>query len=298
MKYIKSINEYRNQLEIPFGRNKHPLHDKPTHVHVLDAFLHMSKKVLTDIDDYKSTMTESDIRNKFKDKVILDDAFYKFKNSSDDESSIMTASTVFCRDTYIPTLNPEYYNEEVNDYIKSIEDTGETHLDVIEKFDMDYDVRPSLSDKGLIVFESEPTFTKLFKERLESSELLDTITNNMTDNNLIPIWRAVTYSKGDSVDTFENTVKYGGIGIYWSYNEHGAVAHNAKGGEEYIIHAYVKPEYINWGQTIYKSVYILRDEEEIELLHKAEVLVYKITDMDDRKLPLNNYLIINAGEKI
>jgi hypothetical protein len=54
MKHIQSIYEWRNQLEIPFD-NKHPLHDKPVHQHVLDV-LH-ALDIKENPNSYKSTAT-------------------------------------------------------------------------------------------------------------------------------------------------------------------------------------------------------------------------------------------------
>jgi hypothetical protein len=53
MKYIKKINEYRNQLIIPFN-GKNPLHDKPTHFHIVDALEELSKESKEKPEEYFS----------------------------------------------------------------------------------------------------------------------------------------------------------------------------------------------------------------------------------------------------
>ena len=41
---------------------------------------------------------------------------------------------------------------------------------------------------------------------------------------------------------------------------------------------------------------MLRSEEEIELKHNSEVLLYAVTNMDDRQLPLATPLLIGTGK--
>jgi hypothetical protein len=88
--------------------------------------------------------------------------------------------------------------------------------------------------------------------------------NNERNDTQRTIYRAMTLPhKLEDVDTLQHE----GVGIYWSYDNTGAVAH---GGEysklnDIVLHAKVEPEDVNWGNTLHKSLYNLSNEMEIEV---------------------------------
>ena len=80
MKYIYKINEFRNQLEIPFD-NKHPLYDKPSHIHLLDRLEDISNELKIKPENYYSNWNEVDIDKVWENN--LDSAFTVFLTEED-----------------------------------------------------------------------------------------------------------------------------------------------------------------------------------------------------------------------
>ena len=118
---------------------------------------------------------------------------------------------------------------------------------------------------------------------------------NIDKDHLIPIYRAMTYERGDEKDTYTTIMNYGAAGIFWSFDSDGAITHNGYGsGKTFVLCALVKPEYINWVQTVYKSGYSLRDEKEIELIPNSDILIHRIYDDNEINLTLPKKFIIKT----
>lgn len=265
MKYIKPIYEFRQQLELPFD-NKHPLHGKPTHVHVKDALEDI--KLKENPDNYTSDANIDELYKKhYNDALNLyleswgwneppQDLMYNFINS------------------YPISDNMELYSSEFINDLKSddinIDDNYEVCNNIIyDELDYEY----CLTKRG-----ERELFSDFAKDQFESD--LDThdflYSLEKDENGLIFIWRAIDFSEGSKNDVYENILEYGKVGIYWSWEERGAEPHGSIGGETYILCAKVKPEYVNWTNTIYKNAYRLKDEMEIELQKDTKVLLYDI----------------------
>ena len=60
-------------------------------------------------------------------------------------------------------------------------------------------------------------------------------------------------------------------------NEDGADPHWGTYNDWFILHGLIKPEYINWINTISKSAYSLNYEKEIEINEKSPILINKIS---------------------
>lgn len=223
MKYIKSINEYRNQLEIPFD-NKHPLHDKPNYIHVLDALEDLTIKTINK-EDYKTTYTASDIENLWNNNYQA--ALDIFKDETD---------------------NSLYEDSTLEDY---------------------------------------------FKERLQENKVLNVLKNSITSNGLIPLWRGVVFGGYSGKDTYEVIVYLKNIGIYWTWDVTSAKAYAGSGNGTLLkLAGLVNPEYINWPQTIFKSAWHYRNENEVELIRDKEILIYSITTSNNKNIKMDkSYLI-------
>lgn len=69
----------------------------------------------------------------------------------------------------------------------------------------------------------------------------------------------------------------GGLGIYWSFMEEGAKAYSASmQGEDLIVYAWVPLSSVSWGETIYKNIWGLRHEKEVQLLTDHDIYIEKI----------------------
>lgn len=285
MKHILTLNEYRNQLEIPFD-NRHPLHDKPTHVHILDALLKMSKKVM-DVNEYTSNYNSSAIYDKWDENV--DGAFELMKAYIINSGGLMDMYVLFINE-YTPTDHPDYYIDDIKDMIEN----GDNDEKIIDKFDLYNDLETYLSEDGKEMFNEDEFVEKYFGQNIEETRVYDILADNITPNGLIPIWRAMSYDKGDSVDTYTNIIKFDGTGIFWSYDFDGAEAHWGGRGEVFILHGLVNPDYINWTKTIFKSAYPLNHEKEVELEPKKEILIYKVTDAFGKGIDFKKAMLVGT----
>jgi hypothetical protein len=87
----------------------------------------------------------------------------------------------------------------------------------------------------------------------------------------------MSFDKEKHEDIYINLEEqYTGLGIYWSYDEDTAEAHSSGAGDQYRITAWIKPEYIDWVMTIYKSAYDLKIEDEIQVNEGVDILVTSI----------------------
>jgi hypothetical protein len=291
MKYLKTLNEYRYQMEIPFD-NKHPIHDKPLHVHVQDALISIKGKA--NPRNYKSHI---DLEQAFDEATEKAKEYYIKGFDEDPDNDAGEFYTLYSDSMYnfiqeypIPEY-PEYYKEEMIDDIK---DYG---ID----FDDANDVWNYVKD-DVNSFVTEDGF-KVLRELAEREfyDSVDTFFDEIDDrlkDGVIPIWRAIVFHKGDKKDVYEHIISYGGIGEFWAWEEEKAESHWGDWGEdstgvEYVIHGGVIVDNVNWENTIIKNVWHLKEEEEIEIKKGADVLIYKITQIDD-----GNYSIINADFNI
>lgn len=282
MKYIKSINEYRNQLEIPFD-DKHPLHDKPTHVHIVDSLLALSNKKKSP-ELYTST---ANIKKLWDDNV--DNGFKVYKSNDDIDIYLYTETFI---KKYPPTEFEQYYTSS---FVKEFDDFDLDSIDDATAYNI-------LSQKGQLEMFSDEFMRIMFDTALKNSNVLEVITKNINNNGLLPIWRAISYQRGEFSevtgrykDVYEVAVEHNGIGIYWTFVQSKAHAYwSKKIGEQFVIHAYVKPEYINWPLTIFKSAWDKNNEKEIEVKENVEVLIYKVTDESGVVIPLKKELVVKV----
>lgn len=249
MKHIQSINEYRFQLEIPFD-NKHPLHGKPAHVHLLDALKQIDTK--KDPDDYYST---EDIEELWKENE--KGARIMYDRDTDGNGYPYPVKDKFIRLFPISRF-PEYYHVDETDDID--EDNIDSHL----------------TDEGEKALDS--VYSEYFDEVVDELGGKWQMIKNQDENGLIHIYRAITLYKNGWNDEFERIIKkYNGVGVYWSWCEDGAEPHSGGVSDKtFTIYGKVKPEYVDWESTIYKSAYDLKDEKEVEVKYDAEVLIYGI----------------------
>lgn len=279
MKYIKKINEYRGQLTIPFD-SKHPLHDKPIHFHVVDALEELSNKTKEKPDKYYSD--DTNIKKYCEDAY--EQALENYKNL--DEEPYMAAKYMFYY--YPPLENQELYNKDIIEDAKQAEHQDELYYEYIDILE------ENLTKKGEKIY-YDKILQKCFDYELEEYDICNSI--KLDEDGLINVWRAISYDPDDhkkDKDLYELIMDYGGVGVYWSYDEKEAESHCGSYCENtYLLHGKVKPEYVNWVGTLYKSAYNLKQEREIELKEGTEILIYKITlYTNDKEIPLKNEIVV------
>ena len=271
MKYIYKINEFRNQLEIPFD-TKHPLYDKPPHIHLLDRLEDISNELKIKPENYYSNWNEVDIDKVWENN--LDSAFTVFLTEEDGDDIDRAIATIFL-DKYDIITNQDLFNDEIKNYIK--DNPKCTSKNIIKEFDL-YDYLSNYTDiknEKLKIIDLDIRKI-IFNERLDDNDVLDIIKNKLNKDGLLPVYRAITVNhNGDLYSELKS--KYNGVGIYWSYDITGADPHWGTHNGWFILHGLIKPEYINWVNTITKSVYSLNYEKEIEINEKSPILINKIS---------------------
>jgi len=98
-----------------------------------------------------------------------------------------------------------------------------------------------------------------------------------SDDNKIPIYRSIMIPK--TVQSLENMEDYKGVGVYWSYSENGAIAYGGHHGsvmQELVLKSWVKVENVEWDITFERSIYNLRDEQEVYLIQGSSAELFEI----------------------
>lgn len=251
MKYLKTLNEIRNQGELPFDGGD-PIKDKPLHIHLKDAMEYLDSK--NNINPNSITTNNKDLDYYYKE--YLDKAVNIFMNTVDEQSEV-SASTFI--DDYGD--NTDIFKYKPN----SLEDFS------------DY-----ITKKGSELFKKHSK--DWFEENLLEFNPSDNIEQN--DKGLIRIWRGITLEKSDSMkDVYEEILGYNGVGIFWSWDKSMAYPHLSKSSREqfFIFSGWVRPEDVNWTRTIYKGGYGLREEKEIEVKGGVSVIIDSLYKYENRK---------------
>jgi hypothetical protein len=292
MRYILSLNEYRNQLEIPFLKSQHPIHDKPTHVHIIDRLEELSNELKIKSETFTSDWDRQDIIKAWENEE--NNAFTYFKDADIDSETIQYQFNAGFLEKYSPLDNPEYYNDEINNYIK--EHPKSTLKDITEEFKLLYDLQDFLiKDNPDLEKIDNDIKIDIFYEKLQENNVLDILIDEQDENGLIPIYRAVSYSKGGFVDAYTQFKNFNGVGLFWSYKEEGAEPHSGSREDCYVLYGKIKPENINWDATVYKSAWNLNYEKEVEVEGGSPILIYKITKYgSDEGITLKKPLVVSV----
>ena len=280
---FQQFNEYRNQLEIPFD-DKHPLHDKPEHVDIVDAMITMNiSKKYPNFDD-KNFYDYSYYFHHFKKE-----AFEKWLEVESEGGGINLIHNFFYN-------NSDYTDEEI--YIQ----------EAISKLDFD-----NMDEDEIIIELCDNVYKYLTKEGLEEykefswntflEEIEDNlwgIEENIDENGFLPIYRAMELNKSRSYDdtrskTFlYDTMTESNIGNCWTYDDNMSFAKNNLSSVYYTFEGLISIDDINWVQTICRSGWTLKDEEEVYIDHGKPIKLVGIKNPDGKELKLPQGIIIEA----
>lgn len=274
--YIKRLNEFRNQLEIPFD-GKHPLKDKPVHVHIIDALKYLASKnhitYLSGAHSGKDYLTDENY------EAACD---WMDKNQEYDDYQI---AYDFCSRSH---GDPDIFLEEFLD-----EDAHSLTDSLIEGYE---DI---LTEKGAEMYNNA-----------KKSEFKGIVNGNFEDvindcDDLLNVYRAINYHfeptiEKEAKDLFEQITKeYGGVGSYWSWEEGAEHPHNGynPNGEEFSLYGRVSLDDIDWVATIGKNAWNLKEEKEIQINNTASVEIYGIKHIKSGKfVPISPALIVPVGK--
>lgn len=149
--------------------------------------------------------------------------------------------------------------EEIDSYDDMCDFLYDEYSFDLEDYSVIKDIGMRVSEKGWYEYVIDTDYHQYVLSWIEG-----TYKNDERNKKKRTIYRAMTLPhKLDDIDTLQHE----GVGIFWSYDSSGAEAH---GGEfsklhDIVLHAKVGPEDINWERTLYKSLYDLADEMEIEV---------------------------------
>lgn len=243
----------------------------------------------TDADRYSYISIDADILAKFiPDKPAK---LHAFMTLMEDERDIRNA------DAYRSLMNDDDELLPFEEFEKAL---GSVYLKDVKlelANDLEYVDKTRIS--SLYDYFTDDVINSMLKQQVTEvpgsidqeyyGELEQAIYDNMDNENKITIYRAISlpYSlKG--LEAGMSGQK--GVGIFWSYTSSGAVAHNGGGhGFELMLKAEVDVRNVNWTSTIYKAVYELAEEREIEVKEDVTVNVVGYTlKCDDVKRMVNS----------
>lgn len=255
------VNEDRQQMEIPFD-GKHPIHDKPVHVHLMDALDDLAVMPAT---NYRS---DEDLRDMIEQNIESTTARII---SGKEEDSVSDLRYDFATEN-TPWDSPSLWKPSFRRDFNDSDSIGELS-DALSTFNID-SMSDVLTKAGVAAW---------------SEHLSAAVNDNVEDmiryieqdeDGLIEIWRAVTFTKetdrGSYADVYNAITKgYGGIGVYWSWDEGAAEPHwgTTKDSVYITLHAKVRPEDVDWPETLYKNTYDLKDEREVRIKDNSQVMV-------------------------
>lgn len=274
MKYLKTYEKYQlglfPDIEI----------DKPQDI--LKKFTHHYKpqKKTVFSDNYKSNQ---DVIKDYDNRNTFNRMCNNLENI--DEGDIMSAA-----------IDYFYNNEEILiDYLK---DTGEygkyfndidSEEDKIKKAQQYIEKRGKYDDIYDIVADYDEFIIYIinsYKNEFDYSTVIDDeywdtliyVLRHSEKDNKIPVYRAITIPK--TMKDLERDLKdYKGVGVYWSYSENGATSHCGRFGadmQEIILKAWVDVANVEWNITFERTIYSLKDEQEVYLIEGSDVELYEI----------------------
>lgn len=259
MKHLKSIYEYRKQLVIPFD-GTHPLHDKAPHQHLIDVLHELDTR-----ENPKNYTSSASIDKLWDDNY--NQAKQIYLNFLDDYPYQVVNKFL---NLFPLSRFPEYYQSQWHkEYKKDI-----------NKFEREaqYEIKKFITDEGKVALDN--TLDEHFSDALDEHDAKWNMKKTQDENGLIPIYRAIQFYKSDfrddNKDEFENAIKHGGVGYYWSWELQSAEPYGGYGGKTLILYGKIKPEHINWGMTIFKSGYDLSYEREVQVEPNKNILIYAI----------------------
>lgn len=258
------LNEKRAQLNIPFDGTDE--HGKMHHDHILDAF---EDTQVMKPEQYKSS---ADV-----DKLIHDAIPHAIKGLEggtdiDWSNQISSQITTFVYNNLKDS--PEYWKPEF--FEENDIEIGQEDEDSMFDDDMYSNAAEAMTISDLTE-EGKEAWDEFFMEQVNDDvwSMQDTVEDSIKENDgLISVWRAITYTKGSYDDVYDEIIKghHGGVGIYWSWEADAAEAHwGESNGKLFVLHGQVRPEDVNWSNSIAKTVYDLKEEKELEMNPTAAI---------------------------
>lgn len=248
-----NVFEHRDQLEIPFDGTEPSVHNKPWHVHFSDFIEKVGK---TGHLKHSSKSTIDLLREHRRMGVIM----------AIQEHGLLD-----------PALG---YAALVSIGVLSENDNKEWDYD---------DVAPIIEDRDKVDLEE---LADAICQIIDNQEygIIDDYTNLVQtvydQDEYIEIFRVLSPGGEEFKDVFMAADSYGGVGIYWAYEEDKAQSYwssSTDHGGEVILRARVSPMDVDWVDTIALSLSQLSEEHEIRTKENVMINLVSITYSVDSK---------------
>lgn len=291
---ITTINEWRMQNElrrqqvIPFQEPE--FKSKSIYGHLADAFIDLT---VMKSDDYHSISNPQDQVYK-----VYNEAFANAFVPGGSYDNTLNQYVYQFIHSYNPIEDKELYNQSfIDDLLKE----DESILDRSNAFEFVQIILEEPKLKDVFTEDGYKQFTEIAKD------VFDEDVNNMlypiqesydsNEDGLIDCWRVVNYVADPDGDYYVGIMKHGGVGVYWSYDEKAAEAHwGEAGGHTITLHGKVSVENVDWLETVTKATYDLKEEKEIKIKDKGNVLIIGYTDNKNvREIILDQPVVVKAN---
>lgn len=266
---IKNFHLFEKQLQL----FDFPKTDKDIVNHVITS--HKTKPY---INKGKKLMDEF---NKWTDREIMNRRVYDYiLHDLNTESPDFTDIMVNNQDVFFDYIrkNPKKITGE--DWWKGGKWEKENEKDTVElvikeiegDYDWYYHIDNYIDCDGLIPFIVK-SLKGNFINVIDTEYLndLESAIYKSKDPYRLQIYRAITLPK--NLEELEN---YDGVGIFWTYDLDKAEAYSSKYDREFILEGWVYTNGINWDETIYKTIYGLKEEREVQLFNNTPIELTKV----------------------
>lgn len=273
------INKYKSKNEI--------IYNKTNYTNLDDAFKIEYKKFKNDVNNIKGLLQADMHQTWFEIGEDTQKGFFCFYFSEKNDGFNTASDLIKNKMSEILELNDiseiteEIFYENIDETINKI---YEENTDII--YDSDYISDYIKTDDNLLdlmvnYFEKEKIDVIAilsYNEETHFSDLESFIFENRYEE-YVTIHRKI-YLPDDPEHLEKELEKFGGIGIFWSYEKNAANVYWESGDfkNRYYItfEASVNINNINWKRTIYKSLYGLSSEKEIEVYDNTTVILKAI----------------------
>lgn len=244
------------------------------------AYLESIKKM--ELSKYKSHSDPNKEINKIKDEA------FQILLSEESEYDMKEIMMDFA--TYDSPENDENIEDAIwdKDFVESLDEDFDPE-NVYRQASFK-DLKSNFSDDGYQMFLKHAR--NVFDS--ESDEMISTVEESYLSDGYIDVWRAVAY-KTEELSKIKS--KYDGVGVYWSWDEEYAESYHAEFiGHDIVLHGKATTESIDWKNTLYKNVYILKYEKEVQLKDNSSVMIVGFHDTkNDKYIKLDEPIVVNTG---
>jgi hypothetical protein len=283
MKFIKTYEEHK-QLSL-FPDDKDKVQD------VAKTFVNKYKvpefKSTFKIKNVKSTITAKEIIKKYNNRDKFNEIYRNYINNDIDSNDY---DFEYCAIQYfIENQNTliSYFEQDDSQYGSYFDNIPEEErLEKLKEYLTDsVDIDDIVNDQIIL---DQSNFIDFIKDNYW--EYFDYYTNTVSDywdeiinvlensvDDKIPVYRSILVAK-NLKELEEEMGQYSGVGPFWTHNEENAQPYcgSYNNSQEIILKAFVHVRNVDWDTTFERSLYNLKEEEEIYIYKNSDVELFAI----------------------